>query len=113
MTRKLLPALAFLLLPTLMHAEARMLRHPTYSKGKIAFSYLGDIWIVNEDGKNPDRLKINKARNMLPRFSPVQPMICVGRPRSRLLRSRRVAHVLSATTGRRRSRSQNSTWPWR
>ena len=70
MIRKLLPALALLLLPSFLHAEAKMLRHPSYSKGKITFTYLGDIWIVNEDGKNPLRLTDNKARDVLPRFSP-------------------------------------------
>jgi tricorn protease len=70
MMRKLWPALAVLLLPTLIHAEAKMLRHPTYSKGKIAFTYLGDLWTANEDGKNAERLTDNKARDMLPRFSP-------------------------------------------
>ncbi len=70
MIRKLLPALAVVLLPSLVQAEARMLRHPSYSKGKITFTYLGDIWVVNEDGKNPQRLTDNKARDVLPRFSP-------------------------------------------
>jgi len=70
MIRKLLPALAVLLLPSLIHAEAKLLRHPTYSKGKIAFTYFGDLWIANEDGKNAERLTDNKARDMLPRFSP-------------------------------------------
>ena len=28
------------------------------------------MWIVNEDGKNPERLTDNRARDMLPRFSP-------------------------------------------
>ena len=70
MIRKLLPAAGLLLLPAIAHAEARMLRHPSYSKGKIAFTYLGDIWVVNEDGKNAERLTDNKARDVLPRFSP-------------------------------------------
>ena len=70
MLRKLLPALAVLVLPSLVHAEAKMLRHPSYSKGKIAFTYMGDLWVVNEDGKNPERLTDNKARDVLPRFSP-------------------------------------------
>ena len=43
MIRKTLLAAAVLLLPTLLHAEAKMLRHPTYSKGKVAFTYLGDM----------------------------------------------------------------------
>ena len=28
-------------------------RHPDYHAGKIVFSYLGDIWMVNEDGSKP------------------------------------------------------------
>ena len=27
----------------------KLLRHPTYSNGKVAFSYLGDLWIANEN----------------------------------------------------------------
>ena len=33
--------------------EIRMPRHPDYSEGKIVFSYLGDLWLVNDDGSNP------------------------------------------------------------
>lgn len=49
---------------------ARLLRHPTYSNGKVAFSYLGDIWIANEDGSSVQRLTDHKARDVYPRFSP-------------------------------------------
>ena len=35
-----------------MQAQVKLLRHPTYSKGKVAFSYLGDIWIANENGSD-------------------------------------------------------------
>ncbi len=70
MIRKLALGFAVLFLPCLVFGEAKMLRHPTYSKGRIAFTYLGDIWVVNEDGKNPQRLTDNKARDILPRFSP-------------------------------------------
>ena len=48
--RKALLAAALLLLPVLMQAQVKLLRHPAYSKGKVAFSYLGDIWIANENG---------------------------------------------------------------
>src|SRR5262252_2503647 len=65
----LLAATAFLL-PALSHAQVKLLRHPTYSKGKVAFSYLGDIWIANEDGTGVTRLTDNKARDVYPRFSP-------------------------------------------
>ena len=48
--RKALLAAALLSLPVLLQAQVKLLRHPTYSKGKVAFSYLGDIWIANENG---------------------------------------------------------------
>ena len=69
MTPKLLLAAA-LLLPALLHADSRMLRHPSYSKGKVAFSYFGDIWVANEDGSGVTRITDNQAREVFPRFSP-------------------------------------------
>ena len=45
-------------------------RHPDYHSGKIVFSYLSDIWMVNEDGSNPRRLTVHTARDIYPRFSP-------------------------------------------
>jgi len=50
--------------------EIRIPRHPDYHAGKIVFSYLGSIWMVNEDGSNPRRLTVNPARDTFPRFSP-------------------------------------------
>src|SRR5262245_3733142 len=70
----LLLAFAFLL-PALSPAQVKLLRHPSYSKGKVAFSYLGDIWIANEDGTGVQRLTDNKARDAYPRFSPDGTMI--------------------------------------
>ncbi len=67
-TRPLLAAA--LLLPSLLLADSRMLRHPSYSKGKIAFSYFGDIWTANEDGSGVTRITDNQAREVFPRFSP-------------------------------------------
>jgi tricorn protease len=67
MTRKILFAL---LIPALMFGQARLLRHPSYSKGKVAFSYLGDIWTANEDGSGVTRVTDHKAREVYPRFSP-------------------------------------------
>ena len=62
---------AFLLLVSAWAvAEVKLLRQPSYHNGKIAFSYLGDIWVVNEDGSNPQRLTVHKARDVYPRFSP-------------------------------------------
>ena len=53
-----------------MFGQARLLRHPSYSKGKVAFSYLGDIWTANEDGSGVVRVTDHKAREVYPRFSP-------------------------------------------
>ena len=38
---------------SLSAAPVRLARHPDYHAGKIAFSYLGDIWTANEDGGDP------------------------------------------------------------
>ena len=51
-------------------ADVKLLRQPTYSKGNVAFSYLGDIWVAKEDGSAVRRLTDNKARDVYPRFSP-------------------------------------------
>src|SRR5438874_3478943 len=48
----------------------RLARHPDYHAGRIAFSYLGDIWTANEDGTAIQRLTDNRAREIYPRFSP-------------------------------------------
>jgi tricorn protease len=70
MIRKALLIAAALLAPALAPAQVKLLRHPTYSKGKVAFSYLGDIWIANENGSGAQRLTDNKARDIYPRYSP-------------------------------------------
>src|SRR6266567_6237097 len=59
-----------LLLPALSQVQVKLLRHPTYSNGKVAFSYLGDLWIANENGAGVQRLTDNQARDVYPRFSP-------------------------------------------
>ncbi len=51
-------------------APIRLARHPDYHAGKVTFSYLGDIWVANEDGSNVQRLTDNRAREVYPRFSP-------------------------------------------
>ncbi len=68
MAQKIL--LASFLLPALLVGQARLLRHPSYSHGKVAFSYLGDIWTANEDGSGVVRVTDHKAREIYPRFSP-------------------------------------------
>jgi len=70
MLRKCLFAIALLVLPAPAFGQVRLLRHPSYHKGKVAFGYLGDIWVANEDGTAAQRLTDNKARDVYPRFSP-------------------------------------------
>ena len=67
---KLAATVALLLVPALGQSQIKLLRHPSYSRGKVAFSYLGDIWIAGEDGTGAQRLTDNKARDIYPRFSP-------------------------------------------
>jgi tricorn protease len=50
--------------------EAKLLRYPHYHQGRIAFTYLADIWTADEDGKNVKRITVHKARDVYPRFSP-------------------------------------------
>ena len=70
MFRKTLLAGLALLLPALSIAQVKLLRHPTYAKGKVAFSYLGDLWVAGENGSGAQRLTDNQARDVFPRFSP-------------------------------------------
>jgi tricorn protease len=51
-------------------ASIKLARHPDYHAGKIAFSYLGDIWTANEDGSSPQRVSDHRGHDMYPRFSP-------------------------------------------
>jgi tricorn protease len=51
-------------------APIRLARHPDFREGKVTFSYLGDIWVANEDGTNVHRVTDNTAREIYPRFSP-------------------------------------------
>ena len=51
-------------------APIKMARQPDYHAGKIAFSYLGDIWTANDDGSAPQRLTDHRGHEMYPRFSP-------------------------------------------
>ena len=51
-------------------APIRLARHPDYNSGKIVFSYLGDLWVANEDGTGAHRVTDHTARDIYPRFSP-------------------------------------------
>jgi tricorn protease len=70
MSRKLVLPAVLLLWPALAAAEIKLLRHPSYHQGRVAFSYLGDIWVANENGTGVARLTDHKARDIYPRFSP-------------------------------------------
>ena len=52
MIRRLLFGLLITLAVASMAAAEpiKLARHPDYHAGKIVFSYLGDLWIANEDG---------------------------------------------------------------
>ena len=51
-------------------APIKLARHPDYHAGKIVFSYLGDLWVANEDGTGARRISDHTARDIYPRFSP-------------------------------------------
>jgi tricorn protease len=65
-----LALLLFSLTSIVCAREAKLVRYPSYSNGRIAFTYLGDIWTADENGQNVQRLTVNKARDAYPRFSP-------------------------------------------
>jgi len=50
--------------------EAKLVRYPHYHQGRIAFTYLGDIWTADESGQNVKRITVHRARDVYPRFSP-------------------------------------------
>ena len=62
--------MSFFLMGVAAAAPVKLARHPDYHAGKIAFSYLGDIWVAGEDGSNVVRLTDNTGRDVYPRFSP-------------------------------------------
>src|SRR5437588_6285854 len=67
----LLALCALFMLSAVAHAkDARPIRYPHYYQGRVTFSYLGDIWVADEDGRNVQRLTVNRARDVYPRFSP-------------------------------------------
>jgi tricorn protease len=50
--------------------DAKLTRYPSYSQGRIAFSFMGDIWTADENGGNVQRLTVHTARDIYPHFSP-------------------------------------------
>ena len=51
-------------------AQIRLARQPDYHAGRIAFTYLGDIWTASETGADPDRITDHRGHDMSPKFSP-------------------------------------------
>src|SRR5689334_21638126 len=72
MTRRLLFAslFSFVLAAAVAGAPIKLARHPDFNNGKIVFSYLGDLWVANEDGTGAHRVTDHPARDIYPRFSP-------------------------------------------
>ncbi len=68
--RRILIVAVVLLTSVASHAQTRLLRYPSYSNGKVAFSYLGDIWVASDTGSGVRRITDNRAREINPRFSP-------------------------------------------
>ena len=58
------------LAPTRAAVDAKLIRYPHYHAGRLAFTYLGDVWTANEKGENVQRITVNRARDVFPRFSP-------------------------------------------
>jgi tricorn protease len=50
--------------------ETRLVRFPSISGDRIAFTYFGSIWTANADGSNARRLTIHPGRDTYPTFSP-------------------------------------------
>jgi tricorn protease len=61
--------LAFVSLPA-QTPQIRLARQPDYHGGRIAFTYLGDIWTAGDNGSNPTRLTDHRGHDMSPKFSP-------------------------------------------
>lgn len=47
-----------------------LLKQPTVSAEHIAFLYASDIWIADQDGRNPRRLTVHRGPKSTPMFSP-------------------------------------------
>ncbi|MCF8218884.1 MAG: PDZ domain-containing protein [Bacteroidales bacterium] len=68
LTRTLVLALLPLFL--LSQESTRLLRFPDISDGQIAFSYAGDLYLVDENGGTARKITTDEGYEMFPRFSP-------------------------------------------
>jgi tricorn protease len=48
----------------------RFMRDPAVGHGRLAFSYMGDIWVADMEGRNARRVTHHVARDVAPSFSP-------------------------------------------
>jgi tricorn protease len=96
--QKIMLVAVILLTSSAAHAQTRLLRYPSYSNGKVAFSYLGDIWVANENGSGVQRITDNTAREINPRFSPDGKWIAFSSNRA----GNYDVYVISATGGKPR-----------
>ena len=58
----------------------KFMMNPHVHGDLIAFSYQGDIWIVERDGTPVRRLTNHLARDVLPRFSPDGNSVIIDSP---------------------------------
>ncbi len=63
-------ALLVAFVPSSFAGEARLVRYPHYHNGQVAFTYMGDIWTMDESSQHIHRLTAHRGRDMTPRFSP-------------------------------------------
>lgn len=78
-----------------------LLRDPTVSKTKIAFSYAGNIWIAERDGGNPRRLT-SGGHDRKPLFSPDGSQIAFTADYTIARFNHGTIYVISTTGGRAR-----------
>lgn len=79
-----------------------LLENPSLSKTQIAFSYAGDIWIVDRSGGDARRLTTDPAREVAPIFSPDGSTVAFARLNPKAGPLARDVYVVSADGGEER-----------
>ncbi|MFZ0933325.1 MAG: PDZ domain-containing protein [Bryobacteraceae bacterium] len=51
-------------------AEGRLMRFPDIQKGRVVFSYGGDLWLVSSQGGTANRITTHPGLELFPKFSP-------------------------------------------
>ena len=74
MRARLIPAVFLLAISSFAFAQdlpqGRLMRFPDISKGKIVFSYGGDIWFVSREGGTAQRITTAPGQELFAKFSP-------------------------------------------